>query len=171
MKGVIPTPDIAKIFHPTPDIEAKKFPTLRLKIHPNTRHPPSKRQKKTKKTKIFRDFGTISHLEQSLSNFFCAFGTDFSFNILHNRSISSKVLSVTIEHEHCFGSFIIYVRGCFFHGGPELVLIWNIPHQSRSPVAGPGIFFCFLNNAFPQGIQNNNPRVQKNPIRGNMGNF
>ncbi len=27
MKGVIPTPDIAKIFHPTPDIEGKKCPT------------------------------------------------------------------------------------------------------------------------------------------------
>ena len=26
MKGVIPTPDIAKIFHPTPDIEGKKCP-------------------------------------------------------------------------------------------------------------------------------------------------
>ncbi len=24
MKGVIPTPNIAKIFHPTPDIQAKK---------------------------------------------------------------------------------------------------------------------------------------------------
>ncbi len=27
MKGVIATPDIAKIFHPTPDIEGKKCPT------------------------------------------------------------------------------------------------------------------------------------------------
>ncbi len=29
MKGVIPTPDIAKIFHPTPDIKAKKMPDTR----------------------------------------------------------------------------------------------------------------------------------------------
>ncbi len=48
MKGVIPTPDIDKIFHPTPDIEAKKCPTLTLKIHPDTRHPPSKRRKMQK---------------------------------------------------------------------------------------------------------------------------
>ncbi len=45
MKGVIPTPDIAKNFHPTPDIKAKKCPTPTLKIHPDTRHPPSKRRK------------------------------------------------------------------------------------------------------------------------------
>ena len=33
MKGVIPTPDIAKIFHPTPDIKAKKCLTPTLKIY------------------------------------------------------------------------------------------------------------------------------------------
>ncbi len=27
MKGVIPTPDIAKCFHPIPDIDCKKCPT------------------------------------------------------------------------------------------------------------------------------------------------
>ncbi len=43
MKGVILTPDIVKIFHPTPDIQAKKCPTPTLKIHPDTRHPSSKR--------------------------------------------------------------------------------------------------------------------------------
>ncbi len=32
MKGVILTPDIAKIFHPTPDIKAKKCPTPTLVI-------------------------------------------------------------------------------------------------------------------------------------------
>ncbi len=48
MKGVIPTPDIVKIFHPTPDIQAKKCPTPTLKIHPDTRHPPSKRWKMQK---------------------------------------------------------------------------------------------------------------------------
>ncbi len=45
MKGVILTPDIAKIFHPTPDIQAKKCPTPTLKIHPDTQHPPCKRRK------------------------------------------------------------------------------------------------------------------------------
>ncbi len=45
MKEVILTPDIAKIFHPTPDIEAKKCLKPTLKIHPNTRQPPSKRWK------------------------------------------------------------------------------------------------------------------------------
>ncbi len=48
MKGVIPTPVIAKIFHPTPDIQAKKCPTPTLKIPPDTRHPPSKRWKNAK---------------------------------------------------------------------------------------------------------------------------
>ena len=48
MKGVIPTPDIVKIFHLTPDIQAKKCPTPTLKIHPDTRHPPSKRWKMQK---------------------------------------------------------------------------------------------------------------------------
>ena len=58
MKGVIPTPDIAKMFHPTLDIKAKKCPTPTFKIHPDTRHPPSKRQKKYKK-KLFRIYYII----------------------------------------------------------------------------------------------------------------
>ena len=33
MKGVIPKPDIAKIFYPTPDIKAKKCPTPTLDTH------------------------------------------------------------------------------------------------------------------------------------------
>ncbi len=33
MKGVIPTPDIAKIFHPTPNIQAKKCPTPTQNSH------------------------------------------------------------------------------------------------------------------------------------------
>ena len=49
MKGVIPTLDNAKIFHPTPDIKAKKCPTPTFKFHPGTRHPPSKRRKKIQK--------------------------------------------------------------------------------------------------------------------------
>ncbi len=32
MKGVIQTPDIAKIFHPTPDIRGKKCPTLKIPL-------------------------------------------------------------------------------------------------------------------------------------------
>ncbi len=44
MKGVIPTPDIAKIFHPTPDIEGKKDRHPTFKIYPDTRHPTSKRR-------------------------------------------------------------------------------------------------------------------------------
>ena len=38
MKGVIPTLDIAKIFHPTPDIKAKKCPRPTLKNQVDTRH-------------------------------------------------------------------------------------------------------------------------------------
>ncbi len=40
MKGVIPTPDIAKIFHPTPDINDKKCLTP---DRCDTRHPSSNR--------------------------------------------------------------------------------------------------------------------------------
>ena len=43
MKGVILTPDIAKIFHPTPDIKGKKCPTP--DIQNLSRHPtPNLRQ-------------------------------------------------------------------------------------------------------------------------------
>ncbi len=41
-------------------------------------------------------------------------------------------------------------------------------------MVGPGKKIArvsFLDNAFPLCIQNNNPRVQKNPIMGNMGNL
>ncbi len=39
VKWVIPTPDIAKIFHPTSYIKAKKCPTPTLKFQPDTQHP------------------------------------------------------------------------------------------------------------------------------------
>ncbi len=46
MKGVILTPDVAKIFHPTPDIEGKKCQTP--DIQKISQHPTPNFKKKSK---------------------------------------------------------------------------------------------------------------------------
>ncbi len=46
MKGVIPTPDIAKIFHPTPDIKAKKMLDTDTQNSPRHSTPTSQKTEK-----------------------------------------------------------------------------------------------------------------------------
>ncbi len=65
MKGVIPTPDIAKIFHPTPDIQAKKMPDTDTQNSPRHSTPTFQKTEKCKKLfpSFFRAFGAISYLK------------------------------------------------------------------------------------------------------------
>ncbi len=72
MKGVIPTPDIAKIFHPTPDIEGKNARHPTFKIYPDTRHPLSHGTSNTRltlDTVFFKSTsGTVKYLISTLDN-------------------------------------------------------------------------------------------------------
>ncbi len=63
MKGVIPTPDVAKIFHPTPDIEGKKCPTPDTQLHERK----SNYTKSTLDTVFFKSTpGTVKYLISTL---------------------------------------------------------------------------------------------------------
>ena len=128
MKGVIRTPDIAKIFHPTPDIKAKKCPTPTLKIHPDTRHPPSKRWKDTKYssyTKSTLDTVIFKSTPETVKYLISTLDTDpplaraLTLNNLPSNFLHHKILGNTHVYHNQLCFIMTQVWSILFENGRD----------------------------------------------------
>ena len=158
-KGVILTPNIAKIFHLTPDIEAKNIPDTDTQNSPRYSTPTFQKPKKKKKKKIPK---TFPKSEQNLSwlwlNFLFGIVLIKKFSRIrrnfflqhtsHYMSVSSKANSVTIKHEHCLGSLFMWGD----------VFSWGWTRTCSLEVEGDQTFHAFNANL---AIRNTQPSLSK----------
>ena len=105
MKGVIPTPDIAKIFHPTPDIEGKKCQTADIFT--------------TKTTKFF--FKYVWNIPQHCSMKESLYQVDTWHGDFNSPSDTEKYLTFTPNTDP-LSRALVYVFQVYFHFECNLLL-------------------------------------------------